>query len=193
MKNIFEKFLIVVAVFVVCGISIEAQTKSKKDTRNVLDYYKFVPENTLANKDAQAKIEIQDTKNGYLKITGMFEGWEEAVLFRKKDGSPILLVGSSGCGPVCSTSVRAFTFSGNTATDETEKIINKPSEEEEGRLYIKKKKAGDEDRNGEQPPLVWELPRVGRVIKVVVDSEIAPSGITLYELHWKDDKFAIVK
>ena len=191
MKNYFGKFFIVVATLTFFGLSIDAQTK--KDTRSVLDYYKLVPENILANKEAQAKVEIQDSKNGYLKITGMFEGWTEAALFRKKDGSPILVVGNNECGPVCSTSVRAFTFSGNTATDETEKIINKPSEQEEGQLYVKKKKAGDEDRNGEQPPLVWELPRVGRVIKVVVDSEIAPSGVTLYELHWKDDKFTVVK
>lgn len=193
MKNYFGRIFIVVAALTFFGLSINAQTKTKKDTRTVLDYYKLVPENILANKDAQPKIEIQDNKNGYLKITGLFEGWTEAALFRKKDGSPILLVGNNECGPVCSTYVRAFTFSGNTATDETEKIITKPTEQEEGQLYVKKKKAGDEDRNGEQPPLVWELPRVGRIIKVVVDSTIAPSGVTLYELHWKDDKFTIVK
>jgi hypothetical protein len=193
MKIIFGKFFIIAMVLTLFGLSVEAQTKTKKDTKNVLDYYNLVPENVLANKEAQAKVEIQDNKNGYLKITGMFEGWVEAVLFRKNDGSPILLIGNNGCGPVCSTSVMAFTFSGNKAIDETEKIITKPSEQEEGQLYVKKKKADDEDRNGEQPPLIWELPRVGRVIKVIVDEQIAPSGITLYELHWKDDKFTVVK
>lgn len=193
MKTIFGKVFIIIAALTILGLNVEAQTKKKKDTRNVLDYYKLVPGNALAEKDLKAKIEIQDTKSGYLKITGMFEGWIEAALFRKTDGSPILLVGNNECGPVCSTAVMAFTFSGNKAVDETEKIIPKPSEQEEGRLYIKKKKADDEDQNGEQPPLIWELPRVGRVIKVVVDEQIAPSGITLYELHWKDDKFTVVK
>lgn len=193
MKTYFGKIFIVLTALTFFGLSVDAQTETKKDTRNVLDYYKLVPENILANKDAQAKVEIQDNKNGYLKITGMFEGWTEAALFRKKDGSPILLVGNNECGPVCSTAVMAFTFSGNKAIDETEKIIPRLSEQEEGQLYVKKKKEGDEDRNGEQPPLIWKLPRVGRVIEVYVDSGIAPSEVTLYELHWKDDKFTIVK
>ena len=191
MKFIFGKIFVIFAALMIFNLPVFSQ--AKKDTRNVLDYYKLLPENMLENEAAKAKITIQDTKNGYLKIEGLFEGWVEVALFRKKSGSPVLIVGSTGCGPVCTTDVTAYELSGGKLVNETKRILPKLSDEEIIEIYNKKKTDGDEDTESEPVSCVYELPRIGTVIKIKADTTLAPSDITLYELHWKDDKFIVIR
>lgn len=191
MKFVFGRIFFVFAALMIFNLPVFSQ--AEKDTRNVLDYYKLLPENMLDDEAAKAKITIQDTKNGYLKIEGLFEGWVEAALFRKKNGSPVLVVGSTGCGPVCETDVTAYEFSGGKLVNETERILPKLSDEQIIKIYNERKTDGDEDTEGEPVSQVYELPRIGTVIKIKADTTLAPSNILLYELHWKDDKFIVVR
>lgn len=188
--KLFGKFLILAVLALGFSTAVSAQ---KKDSRNVLDYYALLPDNALNNEAMMGIVAVRDIKNGYLKITGAFEGYVEAALFRKKDGSALLLVGATSCGPVCDTVMNAYEFSGDEPTDVTENLLPRPSDEEILGIYNRKKKEGDEDAGEETVPQIYELPRVGRKIRVKADATFAPSGITLYELNFKSDKFVIVK
>lgn len=170
----------------------EAQ-KVKNDKLNVLDYYKLEPDNALDSDAMQARITVEDLKNGYLKIEGAFEGYIEVALFRKKDRSPILIVSNTSCGPVCTSGVRAYAHKDSKMIDITDKTLPSPDEAEIKTIYDRKKKEGDDDYENYAVPLVYELPRVGREITVKADTTFAPSDITIFKLNFKNDKFVIVK
>lgn len=170
----------------------EAQ-KVKNDKLNVLDYYKLAPDNALDSEAMQAKVTIEDLKNGYLKIEGAFEGYIEVALFRKKDKSPILVISNTSCGPVCHSGVNAYTHKDGKMSDITDEILPRPSEPEINAIYNRKKKNGDDDYENYAVPLVYELPRFGQTITVKADQTFAPSDITIFKLDFKNDRFVIVK
>jgi hypothetical protein len=185
-----EKIFVVTIIALSFSIAVSAQ---KKDKRNVVDYYMMLPDNALEDEESKGKTIIRDIKNGYLKPEGAFEGYIEVALFRKKDGSALLLVGKTGCGPVCDTEINGYEMSGDELVEVTEKVIPFLSTEDGIDIYNRKKTAEDEDAEDAPVPLVYKLPRVGRIIRVKADTTFAPSDITLYELHFKNDKFVIVK
>lgn len=171
-----------------------AQTKVKKDKRTVTDYFNLLIGKDLKKEGITPKFLVQDTKNGYIKTEISSETTLEVVLFRKKNGEALIVSGMTSCGPVCQTEIEAYEFEGNNEKIVTEKIIPAVSDEEMRKIYGYKKKNGDEGiRENDLLPVVWELPRYGRTIKVRMDTTIAPSKIMLYELHWKDDKFTVVR
>jgi hypothetical protein len=45
--------------------------------------------------------EIKNIKDGYVKVTGAYEGWSELAVWRMKDGNDLVGQMSAGCGPVC--------------------------------------------------------------------------------------------
>lgn len=181
-------------VIIIMALSFStAVSAQKKDKRNVADYYMMLPGNALEDKASKGKTIVRDLKNGYLKIEGAFEGYIEVALFRKKNGSAMLLVGATACGPVCDTEISGYEMSGDELVDVTEKVIPFLSTEDAADIYNRKKNAEDEDAEDAPVPLVYGLPRYGRIIKVKADKTFAPSNITLYELHFKNDKFVIVR
>lgn len=177
-----KRFLLLTIAFLCCFSFATAQKKDKKD---VLDYYKMVPDNMLANEGAMAKLTVKDIKNGYLKIEGAFEGYVEVALFRKKDRSAILLVGNTYCGPVCGTDLKAFEYIENELKDVTKTVMPKLTEDQVRAEYRRKVK----DPNAEMVSYIFELPRKGRTVKILDDE----SGKLIYSLRLKKGKFVVIQ
>jgi len=132
-----------------------------------------------------AKIEIRDTKNGYLKITGAIDGWLEVALFRKKNRQPLLVIGVTGCGPACGTELHAFEFENGNAVEVSKSVFPKFQDGEiENKLARRFGKT--EDYYGD---VLEILPRKGTTIKTVFEDE----SDVLYEFAWKNDKFELVR
>ena len=173
--------------------SLTAAAQIKKDTRTVVDYYNMLLGDSLKKEGIEPKIAVQDTKNGYIKIDISPQVWLEVVLFRKKDKSALVVSGLTECDPLCNTEIEAYEFDGNKERVVTGKFIPVISADETAQTYSHLKKAQDENLTGKGLPVIWEIPRFGRTIKLKVDKSFAPSDITLYELRWKDDKFIVAK
>lgn len=181
--NMFGKIWVVAVILLGCVIGGQAQPKSKSDKRNVLDYYKLLPSNLLDNPGAMARLSVRDLKNGYLKIEGAFEGYVEAALFRRKDGSGVLMVGSTECGPVCGTDLKGYEYADGEMREITEQIMPELSEDDiraEFRRLVK-------DPEAEMISFIYGLPRFGRTIRIEDDD----SGRLIYSLTWKNDRFVI--
>jgi hypothetical protein len=179
-----KTIVLILILFSLFGIA-KAQKTRENDKRNVLEYYKLLPSNMLDNEGALAKLIVEDIKNGYLKIEGAFEGYIEVALFRKKDGSGILVVGNTSCGPVCGTDLNAYEYMDDQMKEVTEDVMPSLTEDEiraEFRRIVK-------DPNAEMVSFIYELPRFGKTIKILDDD----SGKLIYSLEFKKDKFVITK
>ncbi|NNE98083.1 MAG: hypothetical protein HKN25_03580 [Pyrinomonadaceae bacterium] len=178
------RIVLLLLAFVLVG---GAQDVSRK-SRNVEQLYQsVVAQRGLDLFDGEwaktDKIEIRDTKNGYLKITGGIDGWLEVALFRKKDRSPVLVIGVTGCGPACGTELHAFEFKNGNAENVSEKLFPRFFENEiDNKLYRRTGKK--EDYYGD---ILDVLPRKGTTIKTVLEDE----NDVLYEIEWKNDIFEI--
>lgn len=182
LKKIFG-FLFLTVFAAVAG----AQDISR-DSGNVEKLYKAVVAQQVlpvfgSDWNESAKIEVRDTKNGYLKITGAIDGWLEVALFRKTNRKPLLVIGVTGCGPACGTELHAFEFRSRKAVNVSKKVFPKFKENEVdnklARRFGKK-----EDYYGD---VLDVLPRKGKTIKTVFESE----DDVLYRMEWKNDRFEI--
>ena len=182
--------LLIFAVF--CGVICHAQNDSGEKL-NVVDYYRLDLDNAFDNKGMRAVAVVEDLKNGYLRIEGAFEGYIEVALFRKKDSTPILLVSSTSCGPVCTSVVKALEHSDGKMVDVTESTIPVISSDKVKAIYLERKAKSDDLIEEGEVPLVFELPRFGRTIKVKVDTTFAPSDITVFRIKFSNDKFILAK
>ena len=90
------------------GLAAYAQ-KAAPAKKSVKDYF------TELHGDGEGfKMQVEDTKNGYLKFEELgMEGWEEMVMWRmgKKDLIGRVVI---GCGPGCSPQLFTFYYGGNT-------------------------------------------------------------------------------
>lgn len=179
-----KKLVVMFILFGFFGVA-EAQKPKENSKRNVLEHYKLLPSNMLDYEGAMAKPVVEDIKNGYLKIEGAFEGYVEVALFRKKDGSGILVVGNTSCGPVCGTDLNAYEYVDDQMREVTENVMPSLTEDmirAEFRRIVK-------DPNAEMVSFIYELPRIGKTIKILDDD----SGKLIYSLEFKKDKFVITK
>jgi hypothetical protein len=144
MKKIFAiLFLLVFSSFVF------AQTRPQ----TVTDFYLLLPEGLsgitatsksdlpafegsfifAANKKGGSKsaidgyrkslIKIEDLKNGYLYLEGMWEGWAEIALFKKADGTYLVAFSQVGCGPGCEGDIMFLTYNRGDWTNVTKQVF----------------------------------------------------------------------
>ncbi len=171
-----------------------AQKAKEKDTRNVLDYY-----NMAVNKDGKATFLKKDLKRGYLDaITD--DGLHVVALFRKDDGSPVLLVHTNTGAPLMITGLEAFEVNDMDAkslTPKTESVLPKLSNRENveifnGKINSKYRVTNEHDLN-----VIYDFPAGNKVIEVkagkIIDGVIGSGFIKIYELHLKNDKFVVVR
>lgn len=174
-------------------ITAQAQTTRKKDKRNVLDYYKLAVEMMDDVKNyPRDKMTIKDLKNGYLKIEGV-DFYREVALFRKDNGAAILVIAMHAF--FNTDHLDAYEIyegeSGFRMFSVTKYVFPRLSNREELEIFNKKRPKGTEAATGEIPVL-FELPRRGRVIRVKGYEDVI-DFVKLYELHLKNDKFVIVR
>lgn len=186
------KFCLIILTILCFQQLISAQSSEPK---TVTDFFYLLPEKHFAPyHDGEGKkpdlkeyrksiIKIEDIKNGYLRLEGLWEGWAEVVVFKKTTGKYIVGISEVGCGPICGSEEIFLAYENGKWTDITTQVLPKISETQLKAAY-KRHKITEED----EPGLVYELPRVGKTIKVRTDGD---KNLVIFELTWNGAKFIL--
>ncbi|GEM_PF-2051446 len=192
-KNISILILLLIpAVFNLSSVKAQIQPKT------VTDFYLLLPgeffSTTVEGKTVKGKanlekvrrsiIETEDIKNGYLNLGRYSEGWGEVAIFKKKNGTYIVGVAESVCGPGCDGTVKFFTYQNSKWTDVTDEVFPTLNENEIKSAF---ENAGAEyDASGNY----FLLPRVGRTVKMACNLCVEDKEETLLmEFAWNGERF----
>ena len=183
-------------ILVCCHVSVSGQTSSKKDTRNVLDYFNLAVQKVEDVKNyPRDRFRVKDLKNGFLEIAND-DFYRQVALFRKDNGDALLVIAEHGGGPAGYTdSLEAYEIyegkSDSRMVSVTRMVFPRLSGREELDLYNRKRPKDFEEADT-WVGVLFELPRRGRIIAVKGNLD-ANEVVTLYELYLKNDRFIIVK
>lgn len=187
------KKIILFSFIIFAWVSLISAQSSEPKT--VTDFFYLLPEKYFApyhdgeGKKADLKeyrqsiIKIEDIKNGYLRLEGLWEGWAEVVIFKKTNGKYIVGISEVGCGPICGSEETFLAYENSKWSEITAQVLPKISETQLKAAY-KRHKITEED----EPGLVYELPRVGKTIKVRTDGD---KNLVIFELTWNGAKFIL--
>ena len=171
---------------------ISAQTSEPK---TVTDFFYLLPESHFApyydgegekpdlRKYRKSIIKVEDIKNGYLRLEGLWEGWAEVAIFKKTNGKYIVGAANTECGPVCGSTVLFYSYENKKWSDVTAKVFPEITDAQIKAAY-KRHKTNEDD----EPGLVYELPRIGKTITVRTDGG---KDIVFFELTWNGTKFIL--
>lgn len=138
--------------------------------------------------------EVKDLKGGYAKITGVYEGWSEFVLWRMKDGSDLIGKMTAGCGPVCDYSFAFSIYKDGQLVekDASERVL--PIEKilaQHDKVFNTIIGTYSDVPNDAYAQTVYCLPQNGT--SMMVDMEIGEYEIRthLLKLSWNKEKFTV--
>ncbi len=175
-----------------CFQTVSAQVKNNPNT--VTDYYLLLPTDNLpileSVRSRRSIIKIEDTKNGFLRLEGAWEGWAEIALFRKTNREAVIAVEQVGCGPACDGALQFLIYKNGKWTDATANVLPQLEDEDILAAYNRLKPAkGDEHSLEDMPATYWVLPQKGTTIKLVVGDASESEGKTLMSFNWNGNKF----
>lgn len=123
------KRIIILLIFLFCG---------RIFSQNIIDYFLLLPDSVcVLNQSGRMQFvenynkgkneylhegvykfwfDVLDTKNGYLKIIGAFEGSWEMCYWNLKNGNKLIAVNEIGCGPICDSRLTFFEYSQHKLT-----------------------------------------------------------------------------
>lgn len=184
-------FTILMTLFSLVAINVSsAQTVKTKpaEPRTVTDYFMILPskyfyksEKPLVVANRRELIDVEDAKNGYLRLkSDEREGRTEIALFKKKSGGYLTAVSLTTCAPQCDGEINfleykngrfkeidalpAYTF-GDLLTAFHGATQRQPTEDERNQI-------------------VFELPRDGKEITLKM------GGVSIMGFLWTGDEFA---
>jgi hypothetical protein len=138
------------------------------------------------------RLEILDTRNGYLKLIGAMEGHLEMCVWKLKDSGSLIAVYQEGCGPRCT--VERFDFFRHDGS--TYVALSRGHVLPEIRNDFLRQPVGSVFREMEKRDIGWtvlySLPRRGKNIiakLLIAGGDRAPArfaGGNRMELVWKD-------
>jgi hypothetical protein len=70
-------------------------------------------QNTYQSDGMHYSFDTVDIKNGYLRISGTFEGLWEISYWKKSNGNKLIGISNITCGPVCGSRITFYDYSGN--------------------------------------------------------------------------------
>ncbi|MBN2520049.1 MAG: DUF3256 family protein [Bacteroidales bacterium] len=154
------------------------------------------------------KIEILDFTNGYLSIIDPNEGYWEMCYWNKPDGIKLVALGGTGCGPVCSTSLKFIRYSNKyLETLDLYEVMQKIELSDLFNIDEIKNKNYDFDLINSyfnDLPIIYVLPRFGKSIiaEIQLDDLMGDPVFDQYlpfligkkvEYLWQDGSFVISK
>jgi len=165
--------------------------------KNIKDCLRLLPEKylglagtTLPAAERLAMIEIDDSANGWLRLSGRgrnaFEGWIELALFRRGPGGPMLGVAVNHCGPRCEQRLLFLSWVGGEWEEITGRVFSPLSENRVRALYHREF-PGDE--SADDPPVLYRLPRRGTDILLVSQEAICGREAVLARLGLANGRF----
>lgn len=181
----------------------QASAKARQSPHTVLDFYMLLTSEEMppleSIKNRKSIIEVQDIRNGYIKLNGSYwEGSGEIALFKKTDGSYIVALVETGCGPICSSSLKFLRYQDNRWLNVTEQLLPEMSDA----LLLKEyRRVTGSGGKFDAIPVLYDLPRIGKSIKVGIDSG-ADDALgnphyqgdgTVLKLNWNGQRFVLEK
>ena len=137
--------------------------------RGLLEHWKSLPKSIYDT--SERKIINQDTKNDYLEFNGgkngFWEGTGEFAIWRKKNGTDLIGITTTGCGPACITSELIFAiWNGKTYSRNT--VLPKPTSNQLGAmLSVYNKKRPEEKITLDQQSWYIKFPQKGTSIEIL--------------------------
>ncbi|HQU86325.1 MAG TPA: hypothetical protein PKY59_24560 [Pyrinomonadaceae bacterium] len=148
-------------------------------------------------KFRKSMIEIEDIKNGYLKLKGDWNGYGEIVLFKKTDGSYLIANSRVNCDEGCEGFLELYSYKNGNWKDVGFDLL--PKYGDIVMEYNKKRPKGTPAANvsGDDTiglEFVYHLPRVGRSIKISCNSclpaqKTPEKEFYFAEFEWNGAKF----
>ena len=176
-----------------CSAATAASTPAPK---TVLDYYRLLPVKYLkalgSSQDRMSLISLKDVKNGYLELSGSWEGDAHVVLWKSSAGQDLLGVSQTDCGPVCQQTLWFLTFKDGKWTDVTAKTFPPLSQNTMLKYYGRVKTTADQAfTTADELPFLYVLPRYQTTIKLIIDPTFAsrPVTLTTFKFDRKAQKF----
>jgi hypothetical protein len=173
--------------------------------KTVTDYFLAMPAdlyssdakgNKVTGKTALANlrrslIKIEDTKNGYLRLEGAWEGWADIALFKRTNGSYIVAQAETGCGPACTGSVKFWSVTNGKWGDVTRSVFTELKDAEAAKLFNARKAKGDETATANDFSFYYLLPREGTTLKAACNTctEEGTDDFVFAEWKWNGTKF----
>ena len=159
MKKIMLVGLLLVSSLVV------AQTK-----RGLLDHWQKMPKSIYDTSNR--KIMVQDVKNDYLEFNGgkdgFWEGTGEFAVWRKKNGTDLIGITATGCGPACTTTDLIFAiWNGKTYTKQNNTIPKFSSSQLGAMLGVYNKKRSEEKIALAEQGWYFKFPQTGTTVEVL--------------------------
>ena len=185
--------LMLTGVLLACCLSTAVSTPAPK---TVLDYYLLLPEKYLkalgSSQDRLSLISLRDVKNGYLELSGGWEGDAHVVLWKSAAGQDLLGVSQTDCGPVCQQTLWFLTFKDGKWTNVTAKAFPTLSQKTMLNYYNEMKSTVDQAfTTADELPFLYILPRYQTTIKLIINPTFAsrPTTLTTFKFDQKALKF----
>lgn len=193
-----KKLFFAVSIFILTAAGAFAQPKT------VTDYFLAMPADMYATSITGDKykskaeltefrrslIQVEDVKNGYLKLEGPWEGWAEIALFKKADGGYLIAESNVGCGPECGGDLKLFTYVNGKWTNVTKMYAPKVTEK---MVFDGYRKRGGKDPEITKPGDVgyyFKLPREGRTMKLACNMcDDGTEDFVVLEYDWNGKSF----
>ncbi len=181
---------------------------NKNKRKDLVEAYKSKSAGIADEYGMIYKIEILDFTNGYLSIIDPNEGYWEMCYWKKPDGTKLIALGGTGCGPVCSTSLKFIRYSNKYL--ETLGLYEVMQKMELSDLFdvdeIKNKKYDINLINSyfNDLPIIYVLPRFNKsiIVEIQLDDVMGDPVFDQYlpfligkkvEYTWNDGSFIISK
>jgi len=167
--------------------------------RTVKDFLLLLPEKYLGFENVKIPaserldmIEVDDTANGWLKLTGKggraFEGWIELALFRGGSGGPLLGIAVNHCGPLCEQQLFFLRYARGDWQDLTATVFQPLAADRVSELYHA---AFPGDEFADDPPVLYRLPRKGTDLLLVTQEALAGREAILARYRLQDGRFIL--
>lgn len=206
--------LLLITVALQLGISnVNAQQRTKQSQasatarqapRTVLDFYMLLTPEELTPleviKNRKSLIEVQDIKNGYLKLKGNadWEGSGEIALFKKNRWQLPRRAGGNIMRADLQYQPGIFQYLNGRWLDVTNKVM---PELPDALLLSEYRRVTGSGGQFDPLPVLFDLPRIGKSIKVGIDSDADDEpghpnyqgDGTVLKLNWNGERFVLEK
>lgn len=132
-------------------------------------------------------------KNGFVSVTGAYEGAQSFALWRMENGNDLIGMTSMGCGPVCDYSFAFYEFSNSDSATVTNEIM--PMDEILAHMYKiqDKVQAKYEVEYEDSAELLFQLPQKGTSMEVWISMDANTWEFPIVLLEWDKKSFSIAE
>lgn len=179
---------------ILIGLLLVSSFTSAQTKRGLLEHWQKMPSSIYDTSNR--KIIVQDVKNDYLEFNGgkdgFWEGTGEFAVWRKNNGTDLIGIATTGCGPACTTTDLIFAlWNGKTYTKQANTIPKFTASQLGAMLSVYNKKRSEEKITLEEQSWYFKFPQKGTTIQV-----LEPTGefaLGFYKFNGSGFTFEVAK